>query len=60
MSKFSKFFLKDEKGAVTVDYVVLAAAVVGLAASFFLAIDTQTRSINEMTAARLAEFAADQ
>jgi Flp pilus assembly pilin Flp len=33
MLKFFKRFLKNEEGAVTVDWVVLTAAVVGLAAA---------------------------
>ena len=34
MSKFINQFLKDEDGAVTVDWVVLTAAIVGLGVAF--------------------------
>lgn len=39
MIKFIKNFRKDEAGAVTVDWVVLTAAVVGLSAAAYTAID---------------------
>jgi Flp pilus assembly pilin Flp len=42
MIKFFKNFRKDENGAVTVDWVVLTAAVVGLAIAAYGAIETQT------------------
>lgn len=38
MIKFFKNFRKDEAGAVTVDWVVLTAAVVGLSAAAYTAI----------------------
>jgi len=50
-------FQKEECGAVTVDYVVLTAAIVGLATSFFFAIETQTKALNESTAASLTDYA---
>ncbi|MEM6757939.1 MAG: hypothetical protein AAF601_00525 [Pseudomonadota bacterium] len=40
MIKFIKNFRKDEDGAVTVDWVVLTAAVVGLAVAAYGAIET--------------------
>lgn len=40
MIKFIKNFRKDEAGAVTVDWVVLTAAVVGLSAAAYSAIET--------------------
>ncbi len=40
MIKFIKNFRKDEDGAVTVDWVVLTAAVVGLAAVAYQQIET--------------------
>ena len=39
MIKFIKNFRKDEAGAVTVDWVVLTAAVVGLSAAAYTAIE---------------------
>ncbi|WP_299283531.1 hypothetical protein [uncultured Tateyamaria sp.] len=40
MMKFIKNFRKDENGAVTVDWVVLTAAVVGLAVAAYTSIET--------------------
>jgi len=45
MIKFIKNFRKDEDGAVTIDCVVLTAAIVGLAIVAFSAVDTSTRSL---------------
>ena len=42
MMNFFKNFRKDEDGAVTVDWVVLTAAVVGLAIAAYGAIEAQT------------------
>jgi Flp pilus assembly pilin Flp len=42
MMNFIKNFRRDEDGAVTVDWVVLTAAVVGLAIAAYGAIETQT------------------
>lgn len=39
MIKFIKNFRKDEDGAVTVDWVVLTAAVVGLGAAAYTSIE---------------------
>ncbi|MEP1521549.1 MULTISPECIES: hypothetical protein [Ascidiaceihabitans] len=39
MMKFIKNFRKDENGAVTVDWVVLTAAVVGLAVAAYSSIE---------------------
>ena len=38
MMKFIKNFRKDENGAVTVDYVVLTAAVIGMAVAAYSSI----------------------
>ncbi|KNG94810.1 hypothetical protein ATO11_05330 [Pseudaestuariivita atlantica] len=38
-------FLKDESGAVTVDWVVLTAAVVGLAIAAYTAIETNSNTL---------------
>ena len=40
MKKFMNKFRKDENGAVTVDWVVLTAAVVGLAVAAYGSIET--------------------
>ena len=40
MMNFIKRFRKDEDGAVTVDWVVLTAAVVGLAVAAYTSIET--------------------
>lgn len=55
MLHFMKRFKEDDCGAVTVDFVILTAAVVGLATSFFLAIDTQARLVAEQTASEITE-----
>ncbi|RBI86584.1 hypothetical protein DRV85_03890 [Rhodosalinus halophilus] len=45
MINFIKNFRKDEDGAVTVDWVVLTAAVVGLAIAAMSAIGTSTDTL---------------
>ncbi|MBB05322.1 hypothetical protein [Pseudooceanicola sp.] len=45
MIKFIKNFRKDEIGAVTVDWVVLTAAVVGLAVAAFGTIKTNATAL---------------
>jgi len=42
MLNYIKNFRKDENGAVTVDWVVLCAAIVGLAIAAYTAIEDQT------------------
>ncbi|MDF1717323.1 MAG: hypothetical protein P1U75_11735 [Antarcticimicrobium sp.] len=49
MIKFIKNFRKDENGAVTVDWVVLTAAVVALAGAAYTAISDGTTSLTEST-----------
>jgi Flp pilus assembly pilin Flp len=52
MIKFIKNFRNDEDGAVTVDWVVLTAAVVGLAIAAFSVIETSTGGlVTEMSTA---------
>ncbi|THD72947.1 hypothetical protein E7681_13590 [Thalassobius vesicularis] len=52
MIKFINNFRKDENGAVTVDWVVLTAAVVGLGVAAFTAVETSTSGLTtEMTTA---------
>ena len=45
MIKFIKNFRKDENGAVTVDWVVLTAAVVGMAMAAYGAIQTSSDAL---------------
>ena len=45
MMNFIKNFRKDEDGAVTVDWVVLTAAVVGLAIAAFTSIETSATNL---------------
>jgi Flp pilus assembly pilin Flp len=54
MIKFFKNFRKDENGAVTVDWVVLTAAVVGLAIAAYGAIETQTDLLAQDAAGNIA------
>lgn len=49
MIKFIKNFRKDEDGAVTVDWVVLTAAVVALAALAYGSISTGTSNLSSNT-----------
>lgn len=44
MINFIKNFSKDESGAVTVDWVVLTAAVVGLAVAAYSSIETGAKA----------------
>ena len=53
MIKFIKNFRKDEAGAVTVDWVVLTAAVVGLAVAAFTAIESTTSTLTTEAAVAL-------
>ncbi|MEP1536747.1 MAG: hypothetical protein ABJQ34_05575 [Paracoccaceae bacterium] len=49
MNKFLNKFRKDEDGAVTVDWVVLTAAVVGLAVAAYSAIQDGAETLTEDT-----------
>ena len=49
MMKFIKKFRKDENGAVTVDWVVLTAAVVALAGAAYTSIQSGTTSLTATT-----------
>ena len=49
MMNFIKNFRKDEDGAVTVDWVVLTAAVVGLAVAAYTAIETGASDLTDNT-----------
>ncbi|CUI65054.1 hypothetical protein [Cognatishimia activa] len=54
MIKFIKNFRKDENGAVTVDWVVLTAAVVGLGVAAYSAIEGETNQLSADIAATIA------
>ncbi len=49
MNKFLSKFRKDEDGAVTVDWVVLTAAVVALAGAAYTSISSGTTSLTSST-----------
>ncbi|WP_428928174.1 hypothetical protein [Marinibacterium sp. SX1] len=49
MIKFIKSFRKDEDGAVTVDWVVLTAAVVALAGAAYTSIESGASTLSENT-----------
>ena len=49
MNKMINNFFADESGAVTVDWVVLTAAVVGLAVAAYSSIKTGATSLTERT-----------
>lgn len=53
MIKFIKNFRKDEDGAVTVDWVVLTAAVVGLGVAAYSAIESETVALSSDIAATI-------
>jgi len=50
MMNFIKNFKNDESGAVTVDWVVLTAAVVGLAVAAYSSIETSAENLTKKTA----------
>ncbi|MCM2560617.1 hypothetical protein M8756_03900 [Lutimaribacter sp. EGI FJ00015] len=53
MLKFARRFLRDDNGAVTVDWVVLTAAVVGLATAAYIGIETQTNLLSAEAATNI-------
>jgi Flp pilus assembly pilin Flp len=53
MMKFIKNFRKDENGAVTVDYVVLTAAVIGMAVAAYSSIQGGATTLTSDTASFL-------
>ena len=55
MINFFKNFSKDESGAVTVDWVVLTAAVVGLAIAAYSSIETGAENLTEATNSFMGE-----
>lgn len=54
MTKFFKNFRKDEDGAVTVDWVVLTAAVVGLAIAAYSSIQSGATDLTSKTGSFLS------
>ena len=54
MINFIKNFRNDEDGAVTVDWVVLTAAVVGLAVAAYSTIETNTQGLIDAAAVRVS------
>jgi len=59
MINFIKNFRKDEDGAVTVDWVVLTAAVVGLAIAAYGAIQGSTETVLTDTGTAVTTNATD-
>ena len=55
MMKFIKNFRKDEAGAVTVDWVVLTAAVVGLAVAAYTSIEAGSSDLTAKTSSFLTK-----
>ena len=55
MIKFIKNFRKDEDGAVTVDWVVLTAAVVGLAVAAYSSIESGATNLTDATSTFMGE-----
>ncbi|MGH1466299.1 MAG: Flp family type IVb pilin [Cognatishimia sp.] len=55
MKKFTLAFHKDEDGAVTVDWVVLTACVVGLGIAAATAIETETVNMSADISATIAD-----
>ena len=59
MAKRIKKFVDDENGAVTVDWVVLTAAVVGLASAAILSIQGGTGSVGTTVGGNLSARTVD-
>jgi len=53
MMNFIKNFKNDESGAVTVDWVVLTAAVVGLAVAAYTSIEKSASNLTSQTAVKM-------
>lgn len=56
MSQLMKKFLREENGAVTVDWVVLAAGVVALAVAVFGAMEDGTLSLADGVSSFMTSF----
>ena len=59
MIKFFKNFRKDENGAVTVDWVVLTAAVVALAGAAYTSISSGTSALTGSISTELSGVTVD-
>ena len=59
MIKFFKNFRKDEDGAVTVDWVVLTAAVVALAGAAYTSIESGASSLTSATGTFISDQAPE-
>jgi hypothetical protein len=59
MFDFIKTFARDEDGAVTVDWVVLTAAIVGLGIAVLAVVRPATEGVASGIATELDEVAAD-
>ncbi len=59
MIKFFKNFRKDEDGAVTVDWVVLTAAVVALAGAAYTSIETGSSALTATISTELSGLSVD-
>lgn len=53
--KLKKMFVKDEDGAVTVDWVVLTAAIVGLGIAVLTSVSGGTRTLGESISTSLVD-----
>ena len=60
MIKFIKNFRKDENGAVTVDWVVLTAAVVGLGIAAYSSIESGATQLTGETNTYMGDIAAGE
>lgn len=49
MERFFKKFVSEEKGAITVDWVVLVAGVLSLCAALFGSVQTGTKDMTDRT-----------
>lgn len=58
MIKFIKNFRKDDSGAVTVDWVVLTAAIVALTVAVFTSIQTSTTGLTKTAAGNVTNGVA--
>ncbi|MCV2893556.1 hypothetical protein [Lentibacter sp. XHP0401] len=56
MEKFFQKFVSEEKGAITVDWVVLVAGVLSLCAAVFGAIQSGTAELTESTGEYLSSY----
>ncbi len=54
MLNFIKNFANDESGAVTVDWVVLTAAIIGLGVAVMTSVGTGAKSLADTTSSALA------